>query len=55
MKKTKFSINDVVVLKENDKLANNQLAKIVGGVAGCVCKCGSNSGTLAAARVISSK
>lgn len=44
MELKKISLDDVVVLKENDKLPDEQLTKIVGG--GCICNCGTNTGNL---------
>ncbi|RNC63296.1 hypothetical protein [Proteiniphilum sp. X52] len=46
----KFSLDDVVVLKDNDNFNNDEMARIVGGVnsavRGCICKCGTNSASL---------
>jgi len=46
MKPKRFSLSDVVVLKETDKLPDLQLSKIVGG--DCMCQCKVNSSSLAA-------
>jgi len=48
MESKNFSLDDVVVLKENDKLPNDQLTKIVGG-GDCTCNCRGNSAPLAKA------
>jgi hypothetical protein len=52
MESKKFSLKDVLVLKENDVLDCEQLSAIVGGIGttrgndGCICKCGTNSASL---------
>jgi hypothetical protein len=39
MKNKKFSLTDIVVLKDNDKLATNQLSKVIGGIQSTECDC----------------
>ncbi|MDR2126474.1 MAG: hypothetical protein LBP63_06575 [Prevotellaceae bacterium] len=51
MESKKFSLKDVVVLKENEVLDCEQLSAIIGGISprgndGCICKCGTNSAAL---------
>lgn len=44
MKTNNFSIDDIVVLKENDYLDNDNLSYIIGGMGGsCACKCDSGN------------
>lgn len=42
---TKFSLNDVEVVKSNDEFTNGEMSKIFGGFAtmSCTCYCGTNS------------
>lgn len=49
METKNFSINDVELIKDNDKFTNDEMSKILGGNAtmGCVCKCGTNTASMA--------
>lgn len=44
MKTNKFSIDDIVVLRENDHFDDDNLSCIIGGMGGsCTCKCDSGN------------
>ncbi|MCM1151980.1 MAG: hypothetical protein NC322_08085 [Alistipes senegalensis] len=51
--KSKLSIKDVTVIKANDAFSNDEMSKILGGNAemGCVCRCGTNTASMAAEHI----
>lgn len=53
METKEFSLNDVEVIKDNDKLTTDYLSEILGGkdqVMGCNCKCGTNTASLGSSK-----